>query len=149
MAHITLRIDIEGKGSVGPGKIRLLELIEEHGSIRKASAAQKMSYGRAWGLVQELNGIFGKPVLHANPGGKAGGGAHLTPLGRNVVAAYRAAEHASARAAGRPIAELQALAGAAPRPASLSTSPTAPKISLSTTAISPPPRGGRNLKAKQ
>jgi molybdate transport system regulatory protein len=110
VARITLRIDIEGKGSVGPGKIRLLELIEEHGSIRKAGAALKMSYGRAWGLVQELNGIFGKPVLHANPGGKAGGGARLTPLGRKIVIAYRAAEHASERAAGAPIAQLQALA---------------------------------------
>jgi molybdate transport system regulatory protein len=110
MARITLRIDIDGKGSVGPGKIRLLELIEEHGSIRKACSLLKMSYSRAWGLVQELNATFGKPVLLANPGGKAGGGARLTPLGRNIVMAYRAAERASARAAGAAIVKMQALA---------------------------------------
>lgn len=110
MARVTLRIDIDGKGSVGPGKIRLLELIEEHGSIRKAGGVLKMSYSRAWGLVRDLNGIFGKPVLVASPGGKAGGGARLTPLGRNIVTAYRAAERASERAARAPITQLQSLA---------------------------------------
>ncbi len=110
MARITLRIDIEGKGSIGPGKVRLLELIEEHGSIRQAGVALKMSYGRAWGLVQELNATFGRPVVRAAPGGASGGGARLTPLGREVVTSYRAAETASARAARSSIGKMQALA---------------------------------------
>ena len=111
MARITLRIDIEGKGSIGPGKVRLLELIEQKGSIRQAGTALKMSYGRAWGLVQEMNATFGRPVLRAAPGGAAGGGALLTPLGRHVVATYRAAEAASVRAASKSIVKMQVLAG--------------------------------------
>lgn len=107
MARITLRIDLEGKGSIGPGKVRLLELIDELGSIRRAGAQLKMSYARAWGLVQDLSATFGKPVVNAAPGGKSGGGATLTPLGRKVVAAYRAAEHNAAKASAREIATLK------------------------------------------
>ncbi len=38
MARLTLRIDLD-TGSVGPGKIRLLEQVAATGSIRKAAAA--------------------------------------------------------------------------------------------------------------
>jgi len=106
MARITLRIDLEGKGSIGPGKVRLLELIDELGSIRRAGAQLKMSYARAWGLVRDLNETFGAPVVDAAPGGKHGGGTSLTRLGRNIVAAYRSAERNAAKAAARELAAL-------------------------------------------
>ena len=54
MSRITLRIDLEGHGSIGPGKVRLLELVGEAGSIQKAAAAMGMSYAHAWKLLQEL-----------------------------------------------------------------------------------------------
>lgn len=107
MARITLRIDLEGRGSIGPGKVRLLELIDELGSIRRAGVHLKMSYARAWGLVKDLGDTFGKPVVHAAPGGRAGGGAKLTALGRRVIGAYRAAERKAARAAAAEIAALK------------------------------------------
>ncbi|MCE9523038.1 MAG: LysR family transcriptional regulator [Alphaproteobacteria bacterium] len=110
MARITLRIDLEGKGSIGPGKVRLLELIDEHGSIRRAGSVLKMSYARAWGLVRDLGATFGKPVVDASPGGKSGGGAKLTPLGRHVVDAYRAAERKAAKASRPQLAALRRLA---------------------------------------
>jgi molybdate transport system regulatory protein len=107
MARITLRIDLDGKGSIGPGKVRLLELIEEKGSIRQAGNQLKMSYARAWGLVKDLGDTFGKPVVDASPGGKAGGGAKLTPLGRQVITAYRQAERNAAKATARELAVLR------------------------------------------
>lgn len=107
MARITLRIDLEGKGSIGPGKVRLLELIGELGSIRRAGAHLKMSYARAWGLVKDLGDTFGKPVVDAAPGGKSGGGAKLTALGHKIVDAYRTAERKAAKAAAREIATLK------------------------------------------
>lgn len=107
MARITLRIDLDGAGSIGPGKVRLLELIEERGSIRSAGAGLQMSYARAWNLVQELTAIFGAPVVNAAPGGKSGGGAALTALGRQVIAAYRAAERKAEAAARGEIEKLR------------------------------------------
>ncbi|HWB48648.1 MAG TPA: LysR family transcriptional regulator, partial [Stellaceae bacterium] len=55
MARLTLRIDFDGDRQIGPGKIRLLELIESTGSISAAGRQMGMSYRRAWLLVDDLN----------------------------------------------------------------------------------------------
>jgi molybdate transport system regulatory protein len=106
MARLTLRIDLADAGSIGPGKVRLLELVAELGSIRSAGKDLRMSYARAWKLVQDLNVTFGSPVLTATAGGKSGGGARLTPLGVEIVSAYRAAEQKAAKAAQKEMATL-------------------------------------------
>jgi molybdate transport system regulatory protein len=97
--RLTLRIDFDDHRRLGPGKIRLLELIGEHGSISAASRLLGMSYRRAWSLVGELNDMFAEPVLNARTGGAGGGSASLTEYGREVVRAYRAIEANAATAA--------------------------------------------------
>jgi molybdate transport system regulatory protein len=96
---LMLRIDMKPEGRVGPGKIDLLERIEEHGSISAAARAMQMSYRRAWELVDELGRCFGRPVVTAQVGGIGGGGAMLTPLGRDLVTQYRAIERKARQAA--------------------------------------------------
>ena len=92
---------------MGPGKVQLLELIDQHGSIRSAANAMDMSYRRAWLLLKETEDLMGAPVIIAETGGSKGGGAALTPLGRAVVEKYRAIEkHATESVA----ADLRALA---------------------------------------
>ncbi len=46
-----------------------------------------------------MNTGFGRPVIQAQTGGRAGGGARLSPLGAEVVSRYRAAEAAADAAA--------------------------------------------------
>jgi molybdate transport system regulatory protein len=89
-----LRIQVgDGLGLVlGPGKVDLLEAIERTGSISAAGREMKMSYRRAWLLVDALNHMFKDPLVTAATGGAHGGGAQLTDLGRAVAAAYRRAE---------------------------------------------------------
>ena len=99
MPRLSIRVDLPDVGSIGPGKIRLLELVADTGSIRQAGLALEMSYARAWGLVRELNDMFGEPVVEASAGGKAGGGASLTKLGRRIVDLYRAIERKAGEAA--------------------------------------------------
>ncbi len=106
MTQLTIRIDFGNGAALGPGKVRLLELVAQTGSIRKAAAGMKMSYRQAWLLLKALGGTFGEPLVATATGGKAGGGASLTPLGRRVVAQYRALEKAAARAGARHIAAL-------------------------------------------
>ncbi|HEY0522980.1 MAG TPA: LysR family transcriptional regulator [Stellaceae bacterium] len=101
MATLSLRIDFDGADSVGPGKIRLLELLRETGSIAAAGRAMDMSYRRAWLLVDELNRSFRMPVVATKLGGSGGGGAELTHFGEELVTHYRAME-AAAYAALRP-----------------------------------------------
>ncbi len=92
MTRLTLRIDFDDNRALGPGKVRLLELVRETGSISAAGRAMDMSYRRAWLLVDALNQTFHMPVVTARGGGAGGGGATLTPFGADVVASYRAME---------------------------------------------------------
>lgn len=97
MAAFFLRLSIGGAGNLGPGKARLLELVEETGSIRRAASAMKLSYRRAWLLLKDIEKIFGT-VLERRTGGKAGGGASLNQRGREIVRHFRLAERKAQRA---------------------------------------------------
>jgi molybdate transport system regulatory protein len=99
MPRLTLRIDFDGGRAIGPGKIKLLELIDALGSISAAGRRMGMSYRRAWLLVDALNRCFREPLVASHAGGAHGGGAALTPSGCAVVRHYRAVE-AAAHAAG-------------------------------------------------
>ena len=99
MPRLTLRIDFDGERAVGPGKIKLLELIDALGSISAAGRRMGMSYRRAWMLVDALNRCFREPLVASHAGGAHGGGAALTSSGCAVVRHYRAVE-AAAHAAG-------------------------------------------------
>jgi molybdate transport system regulatory protein len=99
MPSLSLRINLDPEGRVGPGKIELLEQIAAFGSISAAARRMDMSYKRAWDLVEEMNRIFGKPVVAAQTGGKKGGGAQLTTVGHAIVSRFRAIERAAAAVA--------------------------------------------------
>lgn len=86
LPEMTLRIDFDNGARLGPGKIRLLALIAEHGSIRAAGAAMGMSYRRAWLLADEINRMFLNPSVFTRHGGKSGGGAGLTAYGETLLA---------------------------------------------------------------
>ena len=93
-----LRIDFPEDDRLGRGKIMLLELIRETGSISAAGRAMDMSYRRAWLLVDALNRMFKEPSVESQRGGRQGGGAAVTPFGETLIARFRAME-AKARAA--------------------------------------------------
>lgn len=99
MATLSIRIDVGPGNRIGPGKVQLLEMIAKHGSISAAGRALGMSYRRAWTLVEAMNGGFGRPVVEAQIGGKAGGGARLSSFGADLIAHYRAIERAADKAA--------------------------------------------------
>jgi len=86
--------------ALGPGRVRLLELVGELGSLRSAAARMGMAYMTAWTHVRVLNRRFRSPVVASKRGGKAGGGAVLTKTGRRVVRLYHEMEarsHAAIR----------------------------------------------------
>ena len=108
MPSLSLRINLDPDGRIGPGKIELLEQIAAFGSISAGARQMNMSYKRAWDLVEEMNHIFGKPVVAAQTGGRRGGGAELTPVGLAVVSRFRAIERAATSAAAPHMSALQA-----------------------------------------
>jgi molybdate transport system regulatory protein len=106
--RVTLRIDVDAKRRLGPGKIALLEAIKQRGSIAAAGRDFGMSYRRAWLLVDELNRMFSTPLVETHGGGRHGGGAALTGLGGSIVALYREAERKMSFSASPEIERIEA-----------------------------------------
>ena len=106
LPSLSVRIDLDPEGRIGPGKIALLENIDKNGSISAAGRAMDMSYKRAWDLVDEINRICRQAAVERQTGGKNGGGAVLTEFGISLVTRYRKIERDAASAARK---ELQAL----------------------------------------
>ncbi|MAU98194.1 MAG: hypothetical protein CMP81_20320 [Fulvimarina sp.] len=107
VAHLRLRLSDDL--SIGPGKARLLEAIAETGSIAAAGRRLKMSYKRAWSLVEEMNRAFAEPLVTSARGGSSGGGASLTATGRQVAAGYRRVEERAEAAVAEEISALRSL----------------------------------------
>jgi molybdate transport system regulatory protein len=63
--QVSIRVDLETGGRIGPGKIALLEAISKTGSITAAAQSMNMSYRKAWLLVDELNKLLSEPAVTA------------------------------------------------------------------------------------
>jgi molybdate transport system regulatory protein len=107
LPSLSVRIDLDAEGRIGPGKIQLLENIHACGSISAAGRAMDMSYKRAWDLVDEINRLCRHAAVERQTGGKNGGGAVLTPFGMSLVARYRKIERDAATAVRKELAALQ------------------------------------------
>lgn len=105
---VRLRVVLAPGVAIGPGKADLLEGIRDTGSISAAGRRMKMSYKRAWTLVDSMNRWFADPLVESEKGGAQGGGARLTARGEAVLAAYRRMEAAAAEAATDDLAALRA-----------------------------------------
>jgi molybdate transport system regulatory protein len=82
-------IDVNGAKFFGPGPAQLLTLIDECGSITEAAKQMKMSYKKAWDLVNNINRQAEKPFVTLKKGGEKGGGAALTTTGKKVISEYQ------------------------------------------------------------
>jgi molybdate transport system regulatory protein len=71
---------------LGLGRIQLLELVEELGSLNKAAAAMGMSYRAAWGRMKQTETVIGEPLVERSGPKK---GFRLTPLGHDIVQLFR------------------------------------------------------------
>ena len=89
---LTLRVLTSEFPAMGPGKAALVAQIEKTGSISAAARAMGMSYRRAWLLVDAINESFTEPVVLTAVGGRRGGGAEVTPFGKQLLEHYRAME---------------------------------------------------------
>lgn len=96
IAHLKLqgnfKVDADGGTFLEDSRVRLLEAIDEHGSIVKAARQVPLSYKTAWDAINSMTALAGQPVVVRTTGGAGGGGSRLTEYGRRLVAFYRALE---------------------------------------------------------
>lgn len=86
--RVRVWVERDGRKVLGPGRVELLTLIDQHHSISAAARHMGMSYRRAWTLVRDINEAAGEPLVSASTGGSGGGGADLTTRGREAVVLY-------------------------------------------------------------
>jgi molybdate transport system regulatory protein len=110
-----IRIMFRKAIAMGPGKADLLEAIEQTGSISAAARKMRMSYRRAWLLVDTMNQCFAKPLVATVTGGSHGGGAQITDFGRDVLRRYREMDSAASAAVARQVTEFTRLMSRSPK----------------------------------
>jgi molybdate transport system regulatory protein len=101
--------------ALGPGKADVLEAIDRLGSISAAGRALGMSYRRTWMLVDVMNRCWASPLVETTSGGGRRKGARLTPLGHELLKAYRGLEAQLVEAAAGPLRGLEARLSPRPR----------------------------------
>jgi len=85
-------IETESGLKIGIGRARLLEQINELGSITEAAKVLKIPYRKAWGIVKEINNNSSREIVIKEVGGKAGGKSSLTDYGKLIVQKFKTAE---------------------------------------------------------
>ena len=78
--------DIEGV--FGDGKWRLLQAIENTGSLTEASESLRISYRKAWGDLKKAQEALNEPLVEKHRGGIQGGQSTLTEQGKKWLKAY-------------------------------------------------------------
>jgi molybdate transport system regulatory protein len=85
-----LEVDTDLGSFLGDTRVRLLEAIDQHGSISQAAKHVPLSYKAAWDAVDAMNNLADQPLVARSTGGRAGGGTRLTDHGRRVIALVKA-----------------------------------------------------------
>lgn len=75
---------------ISEGRIQLLKLIAETGSLNKAAKAMNISYQKAWKLIDASNKASKQPLIATQIGGNKGGGTVLTPYGQSLIESFEA-----------------------------------------------------------
>ncbi|MBK8432308.1 MAG: LysR family transcriptional regulator [Chloroflexi bacterium] len=81
-------LEREGEVALSLWRIRLLEAIGRTGSISAGAAEMDVPYRIAWQKIHEMETRLGRQLVQTRTGGRAGGGASLTPLAEGVIGRF-------------------------------------------------------------
>lgn len=76
------------EGIFGDGKFRLLQAIDQKGSLTAATRLLGISYRKAWGDLQKAERCLGTTLIEKSRGGAAGGQTRLTEAGSRWLKNY-------------------------------------------------------------
>lgn len=99
-------LEADGRRAFGSGLAKLLRQIERTGSLTQACKSAGMSYRYAWKLIRSAETHFGRPLVHAHPGGPGGGGSELSADGRRLMEVFSTLEADVAAFANERLAKL-------------------------------------------
>jgi molybdate transport system regulatory protein len=107
-------VDGEDQMVFGPGRLRILEAVKEHGSLFAAAKSLKMSYRGLWDRMRASENRLGAPLFFRGPSGSS-----LTPLAESLAEGFsrlqKVTEKESDRFFSAEAELLKSLAGPGPR----------------------------------
>jgi molybdate transport system regulatory protein len=86
--HHKLWLNWNGVFLMGPRYLRFLDAVARTGTIRAAGRVVGWSYRTCLNRIREMERVLGTRVLATTRGGRAGGGARLTPEARRLVRVF-------------------------------------------------------------
>ena len=86
--RLNLWLENEGDVVFSIWRMALLQAVAETGSISAAAAAMDVHYRTAWQKINEMETRLGQKLVETQIGGRRGGGALLTPLAQDLIAAF-------------------------------------------------------------
>ena len=69
-------------------RIKLLEKIDETGSMSKAAKEVGISYKAAWDAIDKMNNVADEPLVMKVTGGRKGGGSTITAYARELITSF-------------------------------------------------------------
>ncbi len=96
--------DDSKKGSFGPGIAKLLEGIDQTGSMNQATKDMNMAYSKAWKIIREAEEMLGFNLLERYSGSK---GSKLTNEARELLNMYYEAKDEMTKSANKILKKYQ------------------------------------------
>ena len=87
--RLNVWIEVAGEVALSAWRVELLAAVAETGSISSAAERMNIGYRQAWAKLHECEERLGVQLVETTVGGSGGGGAQLTPAGRDYVDRYR------------------------------------------------------------
>ncbi len=78
----------DGRVALSEWRVRLLEAVDEHGSLEAAARTLGVPHRTAWQRIQEMEGSLGLRLLETTSGGVGGGRSQLSAAARDLVGRY-------------------------------------------------------------
>jgi len=80
----------EGEYLMGPRTLRLLEAVEQTGSLKAAAREAGFSYRSAWSRVKRVEEALGYKLIESYSGGEGGGHSRLTSEAVDFLRKFKA-----------------------------------------------------------
>lgn len=81
-------LEVDGRVVLSLWRVKLLQAVQETGSISQAANAMDITYRRAWDKIHQSEERLGVKLVDTQIGGAGGGGASLTPDGLALIEKY-------------------------------------------------------------
>lgn len=88
-ARAKIWLEIDGEYAFGYGVCRILEAVDETGSIKQAAAAIGKSYRHVWSRLKDVERQLGISLVETQVGGGDSRRSKLTDQARTLVSEYR------------------------------------------------------------